>query len=185
MILLIDNYDSFTYNLYQLIAGLGFEVIVKKHDEITLEEIVKMKPEKIVISPGPKRPEDAGISMEVIKHFYKTIPILGVCLGHQCIGQLFGVKVIHAKEVLHGKISQVSHDGKGICEGIKNPFAAARYHSLAIENVPEGFELRAWTDDKEIMAIEHKEYPLHGIQFHPESFMTEEGSKLMKNFLSS
>lgn len=184
MILLIDNYDSFTYNLYQLIGSLGFNVVVKKHDEITLKEIKELKPEKIIISPGPKRPEDAGISMNVIKNFYKTTPILGVCLGHQCIGQLFGVKVIHAKEVLHGKTSQVHHDGNGIFEGVKNPFAVARYHSLAIQKVPERFDLRAWTEDKEIMAIQHKEYPLHGIQFHPESFMTEDGAKLMKNFLS-
>ncbi len=184
MILLIDNYDSFTYNLYQLIGELGFEVVVKKHDEITLEEIRLLKPEKIIISPGPKRPEDAGISMEAIKSFYKVIPILGVCLGHQCIGQLFGVHVVHAKSVLHGKTSQISHDGKGIFEGVKNPFAAARYHSLAIEKVPEGFELRAWAEDNEIMSIQHKQYPLYGIQFHPESFMTEDGKKLVKNFLS-
>lgn len=184
MVLLIDNYDSFTYNLYQLIASLGFDVIVRKHDEITLKEIELLKPEKIVISPGPKRPEDAGISMGAIEKFYKTIPILGVCLGHQCIGQLFGVEVIHAKKVLHGKTSQVTHDNKGIFYGIKNPFLAARYHSLALEKVPKGFDLTAWTEDKEIMAIQHKEYPLYGIQFHPESFMTEQGDKIMKNFLS-
>ena len=184
MILLIDNYDSFTYNLCQLIGGLGFDVVVKKHDEITLEEIEALKPERIIISPGPKRPEDAGVSMDVINHFYKTIPILGVCLGHQCIGQLFGTKVVHAKEVLHGKTSEVSHDGKGIFKGIKNPFIVARYHSLAIEKVPEEFNLRAWTNDKEIMAIQHKKYSLYGIQFHPESFMTDEGDKLMNNFLS-
>ncbi|HDY73214.1 MAG TPA: aminodeoxychorismate/anthranilate synthase component II [Candidatus Jorgensenbacteria bacterium] len=184
MILLIDNYDSFTYNLCQLIGRLGFDVVVKKHDEITLEEIEVLKPERIIISPGPKRPEDAGVSMDVINHFYKTIPILGVCLGHQCIGQLFGTKVVHAKEVLHGKTSEVSHGGKGIFEGIKNPFLVARYHSLAIEKVPEEFNLRAWTNDKEIMAIQHKKYSLYGIQFHPESFMTDGGDKLMNNFLS-
>lgn len=184
MILLIDNYDSFTYNLYQLIGGLGFEVVVKKHDEITIAEIESMSPEKILISPGPKRPEDAGISMDVIEHFYTTIPILGVCLGHQCIGQLFGVRIVHAKEVLHGKTSQVLHDGKGIFAGVKNPLTVARYHSLALEKVPEGFALRAWTDDKEIMAIQHTTYPLYGIQFHPESFMTEDGDRLMQNFLS-
>ena len=184
MILLIDNYDSFTYNLYQLIGKLGFDIVVKKHDEITIEEIEQLKPEKIVISPGPKRPEDAGISMDVIKHFYKTIPILGVCLGHQCIGKLFGVNVIHAKEVFHGKTSEVTHDGEGIFNGIKNPFYAARYHSLAIEQVPLEFDLRAWTEDREIMAIQHRVYPLHGVQFHPESFMTEDGAKLMHNFLS-
>lgn len=184
MILLIDNYDSFTYNLYQQIEGLGFGVMVKKHDEITIEEIKSLQPNKIVISPGPKRPEDAGVSRDVIKNFYTTTPLLGVCLGHQCIGQLFGVRIIGAKEVLHGKISQLSHDGKGMFEGMKNPFAVARYHSLAIERVPEEFDLRAWTEDNEIMAIQHKKYPLHGIQFHPESFMTEDGVKLMQNFLS-
>lgn len=184
MVLLIDNYDSFTYNIYQLIGSLGFDVVVKKHDEITVEEIKTLKPEKIIISPGPKRPEDAGISMDIIKNLYKTIPILGICLGHQCIGQLFGVNVIHAKDVLHGKTSPVNHDGKGIFEEIKNPFEAARYHSLAIEKVPEGFYLRAWTKDNEIMAIQHKEYSLYGIQFHPESFMTEDGVRLMQNFLS-
>ena len=184
MILLIDNYDSFTYNLYQLIGSLGFDVVVRKHDEITVKEIALLNPEKIVISPGPKRPEDAGISMDVIKSFYKTVPILGVCLGHQCIGQVFGVSVVHAKQVLHGKTSKVAHDGKGIFEGVKNPFSVARYHSLAIEEVPLEFDLRAWAEDKEIMAIQHKEYPLHGIQFHPESFMTEDGAKLMQNFLT-
>ncbi len=183
MILLIDNYDSFTYNLYQLIGSLGFDVLVKRHDEITIEEIRVLSPSKIVISPGPKRPEDAGISMDVIKNFYQTIPILGVCLGHQCIGKLFGVRVIHAKEVMHGKTSLITHDGKGIFENVKNPLVVARYHSLAIEKVPDGFDVRARAKDDEIMAIQHKEYPLHGIQFHPESFMTEDGEQLMKNFL--
>lgn len=184
MILLVDNYDSFTYNLYQLIRNEGFSVVVKKNDEIILENICEMKPEKIIISPGPKRPKDAGISMEVISHFYKTIPILGICLGHQCIGQLFGAKIVHAKEVLHGKISKIVHSGKGVFENIKNPLSAARYHSLALEKVPKKFNLCAWTDDGEIMAIQHKEYPLYGIQFHPESFMTECGDILMKNFIS-
>lgn len=184
MILLIDNYDSFTYNLYQLISKLGFLVVVKKNDEITLKDIEKIKPKKIVISPGPGKPKDAGISIEVINHFYKTVPILGVCLGHQCIGQLFGVKIIHAKEVIHGKTSQITHCEQGMFRDVKNPFFAARYHSLALEEVPEKFDLHAWTDDKEIMAIKHKEYPLYGIQFHPESFMTDEGSVLMKNFIS-
>jgi anthranilate synthase/aminodeoxychorismate synthase-like glutamine amidotransferase len=184
MILVIDNYDSFTYNLYQLIGGLGFDVLVKKHDEVTIRDIEKLKPEKIVISPGPKRPEDAGVSMDVIKYFYKTLPILGVCLGHQCIGQLFGVKIIHAKEVFHGKTSKINHTNEGIFIGMKNPFLALRYHSLALESVPLEFDLQAWTDDKEIMAIRHKEYPLYGIQFHPESFMAEQGDILMKNFLS-
>lgn len=184
MILIIDNYDSFTYNLYQFVGSLGFDVLVKKHDEITIEEIIDLKPDKIIISPGPKRPEDAGISMDVIKYFYKTIPILGVCLGHQCIGKLFGVQVIHAKEVLHGKTSVVNHTGKGVFENVKNPFLAARYHSLAIEKVPEQFELQAWAEDGEIMAIQHNIYPLYGIQFHPESFMTEDGITIINNFMS-
>ena len=184
MILLIDNYDSFTYNLYQLMGSLGFEVLVKKHDEITLNEIEKLKPKKIVISPGPKKPENAGMSTEIINHFYTSIPILGICLGHQCIGSLFGARVVHAKEILHGKTSKVSHTGKGIFENIKNPISVARYHSLAIETVPDGFSLLAWSEDKEIMAIQHNIFPLYGIQFHPESFMTEDGAMLMNNFLS-
>lgn len=184
MILLIDNHDSFTYNLSQLIGELGFEVLVKKNDEITLKEIEKLQPKKIVISPGPKRPEDAGVSMDVIKRFYTSLPILGVCLGHQAIGQVFGVAVVHAKQVLHGKTSKIFHDGKGIFQGMKNPFLAARYHSLALECCPKNFDLRAQTEDGEIMAIQHKDHPLHGIQFHPESFMTEDGALLMKNFLS-
>ena len=184
MILLIDNYDSFAYNIYQLIGSFGKDILVKMNDQITLDEIIVLKPEKIIISPGPKRPESAGISMEVIKTFYKSIPILGVCLGHQCIGQLFGVNVVYAKNVLHGKMSSIQHDGKGIFNGIKSPLSVARYHSLAIEKCPNGFEVRAWTEDKEIMSIEHKTYPLCGIQFHPESFMTEDGNLIMKNFLS-
>lgn len=184
MILLIDNYDSFTYNLYQLISGLGFSVLVKKHDEITIEEIEALSPDKIVISPGPKRPEDAGISLEVISHFHKTIPILGVCLGHQCIGQKFGVKVVHAKEVLHGKTSLINHNNSGLFNNVSNPMLVARYHSLVIEKVPEDFILSACTDKNEIMAIQHKVFPLYGIQFHPESFMTKDGDKILMNFLS-
>lgn len=183
MIIIIDNYDSFTYNLYQLISTLGHKVLVIKHDEITINQIKKLRPEKIVISPGPKRPEDAGISMRVIKEFYKTIPILGVCLGHQCIGKIFGVKIVHAKHVLHGKTSLVSHDQKNIFKNISSPFPVARYHSLALQSCPENFVITAKTNDEEIMAIQHKVYPLYGIQFHPESFMTEDGNKLMKNFL--
>lgn len=183
MILLIDNYDSFTYNLYQQISGLGLHVIVKKHDEITIREIQKMSPSKIVISPGPKRPEDSGISLSVIKNFYKKTPILGVCLGHECIGQLFGARINHAKHVLHGKTSQIYHNNTGIFSGLKNPFKAARYHSLIIDKLPDNFQLDAWDENNEIMAISHKKYPLYGVQFHPESFMTSEGNKLMKNFL--
>jgi anthranilate synthase component 2 len=185
MILIIDNYDSFTYNLYQQIESLGEKTIIFKHDKITIKEIEKLSPQKIIISPGPKRPEDSGISMEVIKKFYKKIPILGVCLGHQCIGELFGSKIIHAKKILHGKISKIFHSKDILFKNIKTPFNAARYHSLAIDKVPKNFYLTAWTSDKEIMAIKHKKYPLFGIQFHPESFMTEKGNTLMKNFLKN
>ena len=184
MILLIDNYDSFTYNLYQQIESLGHKTKVVAHDKITLKEIRKLKPEKIIISPGPKRPEHSGICISVIKNFYKTIPILGVCLGHEAIGQIFGSKVIHASKILHGKTSQIHHEQEGIFKGVKSPFQAARYHSLIINKVPDNFILTAWTS-KEIMAIQHKKYPLHGIQFHPESFMAPKGNKLMKNFLKS
>jgi len=183
MILLIDNYDSFTYNLRNQIERQGREVNVVLNDKISLDEIRKLNPSKIVISPGPGRPEDAGVTLEVIKEFHKDIPILGVCLGHQAIGQAFGSNIVHAKHVLHGKTSEIFHDGEGIFKGIPNPVSTARYHSLAVEACPEDFILSAWTKDNEIMAIRHKEYPLFGIQFHPESFMTELGEKMMKNFL--
>ncbi|MEK7632595.1 MAG: aminodeoxychorismate/anthranilate synthase component II [Patescibacteria group bacterium] len=185
MILLIDNYDSFTYNLFQLLSSLGAEVIVKTHDEISVEDVGRLRPSRIVISPGPKRPEDAGISMEVIRRYYKEVPILGVCLGHQAIGQVFGVQVVHAKTLMHGKTSLITHDGQGMFAGIPNPFAVARYHSLALEACPKDFIVRAQTDDGEIMAIQHDTFPLYGIQFHPESFMTEHGSTLLKNFLAT
>ncbi len=184
MIILIDNYDSFTYNLYQQIESLGHKTAVFSNDKISISQLEKLKPKKIIISPGPGRPEDSEISIEVIKKFYQKIPILGVCLGHQAIGQIFGSKVLHAKNILHGKTSQIYHTKNGIFSKIKSPFAAARYHSLIINKVPEEFELTAWTNEKEIMAIQHKQFPLHGIQFHPESFMTEEGNKIMKNFLN-
>ncbi|MFA6305273.1 MAG: aminodeoxychorismate/anthranilate synthase component II [Candidatus Gracilibacteria bacterium] len=184
MILLIDNYDSFTYNLYQLIESLGGETKVVKNDEITIDKIRKIKPSKIVISPGPGSPEDSGISKQVIKTFYKEIPILGVCLGHQCIGEIFGSKVVHAKKLMHGKTSNIHHDKKSIFKNVKNPFVGARYHSLIVNTVPEDFSLTAWTREKEIMGIEHKKYKLFGLQFHPESFMTKEGKKIMKNFLN-
>ncbi len=184
MILLIDNYDSFTYNLYQQIEGLGAKTKVEKHDEISLNQITELKPDKIVISPGPKRPEDAGICNKVIKEFHKTIPILGVCLGHECIGQIFGAKVIHAEKILHGKSSKIYHSENNLFSGLKNPFKAARYHSLILDKVPKNFTLTAWTKEQEIMAIQHNKYPLFGIQFHPESFLTENGNKIMQNFLN-
>ena len=184
MILLIDNYDSFTYNLYQQIASLGYDVHVSKHDEITLDEIREMSPTHIVISPGPKAPSDSGISMDAIRKFYKTTPILGVCLGHQCIGEVFGSHTITAKEIVHGKSDSIIHASQGIFVGVSSPFMAARYHSLMIDQVPENFSLIAWSDDKTIMGIQHDDYPLFGVQFHPESFMTEYGDTIMRNFLA-
>ena len=184
MILLIDNYDSFTYNLYQQIEGLGEKTKVYQHDKISIEQIKKLAPSKIVISPGPKRPENAGISNKVIETFYKKIPILGVCLGHECIGQIFGSKVIHADKIFHGKTSKIYHPEDRLFRGLQNPFEAARYHSLILNKVPKGFTLTAWTKEEEIMAIHHNKYPLFGIQFHPESFLTEEGQKLIQNFLN-
>lgn len=183
MILLIDNYDSFSYNLYQQIEGLGAKVKVVEHDQITVEEVKKLQPEKIIISPGPKSPKDAGVSNQIIKECHTHTPILGVCLGHECIGEVFGAKVVRAKQILHGKTSKIYHSEDKLFKGLMNPFSAARYHSLILEKVPEDFTLTAWTKDNEIMAIQHKKHPLFGIQFHPESFLTEEGEKLMHNFL--
>ena len=185
MILLIDNYDSFTYNLYQYLAELGAEVFVVRNDKISLEEIEKMKPEKIVISPGPCTPDKAGISNDVVKHFGQTTPMLGVCLGHQCVGNSYGGIVGNAGEIMHGKTSPVHHDGKGVFGGLPNPFNAVRYHSLAIfrENLPQELEVTAWTENGLIMGVRHKEHPVEGIQFHPESIMTENGKELLSNFL--
>jgi len=183
MILLIDNYDSFTYNLFQQIENLGCETRVYPNDKITAAQIKKLNPEKIVISPGPGRPDDAGISMEVIQEFYKEIPILGVCLGHQSMGQVFGSSVVESKKILHGKTSNIYHKKDGLFSGIKSPFVAARYHSLVLETTPRDFALLAWTKNNEIMAIRHNGYPLFGVQFHPESFLTKNGDELMKNFL--
>lgn len=183
MILIIDNYDSFTYNLSQQVEMFGKKVQVFKHDKIKISEIKRLKPEKIIISPGPKRPENSGISIKVVQNFYSHIPILGVCLGHQCIGQLFGSEVVRAKNILHGKTSNIFHTENELFKGVQNPFSAARYHSLILDKTPKDFTLTAWTEENEIMAIQHKEFPLYGIQFHPESFMTKEGGKIMKNFL--
>jgi anthranilate synthase/aminodeoxychorismate synthase-like glutamine amidotransferase len=183
MILIIDNYDSFTYNLFQQVGYLGEECLVVKNDEISVAQIGRMKPAKIIISPGPGRPCDSGISTAVIRKFYKKIPILGVCLGHECIGEIFGSEIGHAKRILHGATSRIHHEKIGIFKGIRNPFMAARYHSLIVKSVPKDFILTAWDEHKEIMAIQHKKYPLFGVQFHPESFMTKDGDKLMKNFL--
>jgi len=185
MILLIDNYDSFTYNLYQYLAELGQEVKTARNDKITVEDIETMAPERIVISPGPGRPEDAGISNEVILKFGERIPILGVCLGHQCIGYAYGAVVNHAGEIRHGKSSLIYHDGKGIFRGIVNPFPAVRYHSLAIKrhSLPDCLEISAWTENDIVMGVRHRQYPVEGVQFHPESIMTKEGKALLRNFL--
>jgi anthranilate synthase/aminodeoxychorismate synthase-like glutamine amidotransferase len=185
MMLLIDNYDSFTYNLYQYLSELGEEVEVMRNDKMTLDDIERIAPERIVISPGPGRPEDAGISNEVIRRFGERIPILGVCLGHQCIGQAYGAVVDHAGEIKHGKSSFIYHDGKGVYEGLANPFPAIRYHSLAIQrlSLPECLEPSAWTSNDIIMGVRHREYRVEGVQFHPESIMTREGKAILKNFL--
>jgi anthranilate synthase component 2 len=186
MILMIDNYDSFTYNIVQYFYDLGQEVVVKRNDEITIEDIKNMEGiDAIVISPGPCTPTEAGISVDVIKNFKGIYPILGVCLGHQSIGQAFGAKIVKAKCLMHGKTSKIYHNEKGLFEGIPNPFNAVRYHSLVIDEstLPEDIDITARSDDDEIMAIEHKKYPIWGVQFHPESILTEYGHKLLENFL--
>ncbi len=186
MILLIDNYDSFTYNLYQYFGTFTDEIRVVRNDAVTLEEIRQMHPEKIVLSPGPKSPSEAGICMDVVKEFYREVPILGICLGHQCIGEAFGGTVSYAKSLYHGKQSEISHDGTGIFEGIPSPVKVARYHSLAVQedDLPECLEVTARTADGEIMAIRHKEYPVVGLQFHPESIYTEHGKRMIENFIN-
>jgi len=183
MILLIDNYDSFTYNLAQQIESLGKKVAVFKNDEIKIAEIKRMSPEKIIISPGPGKPEESGISKEVVQKFYTKIPILGVCLGHQLIAQIFGSEIIGAPKILHGKTSPIVHHKTEIFKNIKSPTTVARYHSLIVKKLPKDFLLLAETKEHEIMAIKHQEYPLYGVQFHPESFLTKEGNTIMKNFL--
>ena len=185
MLLMIDNYDSFTYNLVQYLAEIGQEVEVVRNDKISIEEINKLNPKYIVISPGPCTPNEAGISLSLIEAFKGKIPILGVCLGHQSIGQAFGGKIIHAQTIMHGKTSKISHNNKGVFRGIKDPFIATRYHSLVIdrESLPDCFDITAWTDDNEIMGIKHKELAIEGVQFHPESILSEHGHDLLKNFL--
>lgn len=187
MILMIDNYDSFTYNLVQYLGELGEELVVKRNDEITIEEIEELNPEFLMISPGPCSPNEAGISLEVIKHFAGKKPIFGVCLGHQSIAQVFGGDVIQAERLMHGKTSEMHHDGKTIFRTLPNPFVATRYHSLIVkkETLPECFEITAWTDQDEIMAIRHKELPIEGVQFHPESIMTSVGKELLRNFIAT
>jgi len=186
MILMIDNYDSFTYNLVQYLGSLRQEVKVLRNDKITPDEIRKLAPEKIVISPGPGRPEDAGISCQVIKEFAGKIPILGVCLGHQAVGYVYGGKIIVAEKLMHGKTSLIYHNNKEIFRGLPNPFEATRYHSLLVEkkSLPETLEVTAWTKEDEIMGLKHKRYPLWGVQFHPESILTKHGMDLLKNFIN-
>ena len=186
MLLLIDNYDSFTYNLFQYLCELGQEVQVVRNDKITIDAIEKLKPERIVISPGPGTPLDAGISIDAIRHFGPKLPILGVCLGHQCIGYAYGATVAGAGEIMHGKSSMITHDGKGVFAGLPNPFKAIRYHSLAVmrDALPDCLEVTAKSDSGIIMGLRHKKYPTEGVQFHPESIMTDVGKDLLRNFLS-
>lgn len=187
MLLMIDNYDSFTYNLVQYFGELGEEVAVFRNDEITLEQIAAMQPARIVVSPGPCSPAEAGISVEAIKAFAGKIPLLGVCLGHQSIGAAFGGDIVRAKELMHGKTSPVHHTGKGVFHGLPNPLTVTRYHSLSIcrETLPACLEVTAWTDDGEIMGVRHRELAVEGVQFHPESILTERGHDLLRNFLQS
>jgi len=186
LILLIDNYDSFTYNLYQYLCELGAEVQVERNDQITVDEIEKLKPERIVVSPGPCTPKEAGISVEAILRFGPRMPVLGVCLGHQCIGEAFGGTVGGAGEIVHGKTSPINHNGAGVLNGLPEPFEAIRYHSLVVhkEGLPDSLEVTAWTDNGLVMGLRHKEYPIEGVQFHPESIMTGAGKDLLKNFLA-
>ena len=186
MLLMIDNYDSFTYNIVQYLGELGEDVRTVRNDEITLAEIERMAPERICISPGPKAPQDAGISLDILREFKGKLPILGVCLGHQAIGEAFGGKVIRAKQVMHGKTSLIAHTGEGVFKDLPSPFTVIRYHSLAIEraSLPDCLEVTAWTDDGEIMGVRHREYDIEGVQFHPESILSEHGHALFKNFLA-
>lgn len=185
MIIMIDNYDSFTFNLVQYLGELGEELLVRRNDEITIQEIEALQPKYLMISPGPCSPNEAGISLQAIEHFAGKIPIFGVCLGQQSIGQAFGAEVVQAERQMHGKTSPVYHDGKTIFKDIPNPFRATRYHSLIVkkETLPSCFEVSAWTEEGEIMAIRHRDFPIEGVQFHPESIMTENGKELLDHFL--
>ena len=190
MLLMIDNYDSFTYNLVQYFGELGEETLVYRNDKISIPEIEALTPERIIISPGPCTPNEAGISLELIEHFKGKLPLLGVCLGHQSIGQAFGGRIVHAKEIMHGKTSEVHHNNRDVFAGLGNPFTATRYHSLVIEQetLPDCFEVTAWTQTEEgemdeIMGVRHKEYVISGVQFHPESILTSYGHELLRNFL--
>jgi anthranilate synthase/aminodeoxychorismate synthase-like glutamine amidotransferase len=186
MILVVDNYDSFTYNLVQYFGELGAELIVRRNDQITIDEVEQLRPERLCISPGPGTPDDAGISNDLIRRFGPRIPVLGVCLGHQCIGQVYGGQVVRADRLMNGKTSPILHEGDGVFAGLPIPFEATRYHSLIVrrETLPAELEIVAETSEREIMGLRHREYPVHGVQFHPESIMTGEGKKLLANFLS-
>ncbi len=185
MILMIDNYDSFTYNLVQMIQVLGKEISVKRNNRVNIPDLEMLSPTALVISPGPGTPDDAGISMEAIRHFGRKIPVMGVCLGHQSMAAAFGGEVIRANRIMHGKTSRIFHDGRGLYHGLPNPFPAIRYHSLIVNGnrIPEGFEVSAWTKQDEIMGLRNKKYPMEGVQFHPESILTDTGIDMMKNFL--
>jgi anthranilate synthase component 2/para-aminobenzoate synthetase component 2 len=187
MLLIIDNYDSFTYNLVQYFGEMGAEMKVVRNDETDVAEIRRMAPERICVSPGPCTPNEAGISCEVIEAFGSTTPILGVCLGHQSIGQVYGGEVVRADRLMHGKTSLIHHSGVGVFAGLPEPFEATRYHSLIVrrETLPECLEITAWTDEGEIMGLRHREHPVHGVQFHPESILTQEGKRLLRNFLET
>ncbi len=187
MILVVDNYDSFTYNLVQYLGELGEEIVVKRNDEIDLAGIEELAPDHILISPGPCSPNEAGISLSVIEHFKGKIPILGVCLGHQSIGQVFGGEVVRAEQLMHGKTSEIHHDGKSLFAGLPSPFTATRYHSLIVrrETLPDCLEITAETADGEIMGLRHKDYAIEGVQFHPESIITEHGHNMLRNFLTN
>ena len=187
MLLVIDNYDSFTYNLVQYFGELGAEMEVRRNDEVTIDEIRAMAPARICISPGPCTPNEAGISCDVIAAFGRDVPVLGVCLGHQSIGQVYGGEVVRATQLMHGKTSMVEHDGTGVFAGLPNPFEATRYHSLIVrrDSLPDCLDVTAWTADGVIMGLRHKEFPVHGVQFHPESILTGEGMRLLQNFLET
>jgi anthranilate synthase/aminodeoxychorismate synthase-like glutamine amidotransferase len=186
MILVIDNYDSFTYNLVQYFGELGAELLVRRNDRTTIDEVEQMRPERLCISPGPGTPDDAGISNDLIRHFGPRIPVLGVCLGHQCIGQVYGAQIIRADRLMHGKTSPILHEGDGVFAGLPVPFEATRYHSLIVrrETLPAELEVVAETSEHEIMGLRHRQHPVYGVQFHPESIMTGEGKKLLANFLA-
>ncbi len=185
MILLIDNYDSFTWNLYQYFCELGAEVVVRRNDVLSLEDVAALNPKKIVISPGPCTPDESGISLAVIKHYAGKVPILGVCLGHQAIAQVMGATIVRAAKVMHGKTAPVTHNGTGVFSGLNNPLTVTRYHSLVIDppTLPDCFEVTAWSETREIMGIRHREWDLEGVQFHPESILSEQGHQLLANFL--